>query len=157
MGTLLAQRPFGRGAAGYRLNFSSSPKATARAVLISSFSVVGSIGRPKVASQREVARAVREGNAFQHAPLISPRNQTAQLAYALRNRYFNHYPLGKGRIAAGAGGERGVINRFYNHHLGSVRRQPRGCFCIHAPRSEQSYQHRAVSGPLGVGPPTARR
>ena len=29
-------------------------------------------------SQREVARAVREGNAFQHAPLISPRNQTAQ-------------------------------------------------------------------------------
>ena len=62
-----------------------------------------------------------------------------------------------GRVAAGVGGERGLFTRFSNRHQVSVRRQPRGSFGSYAPRCKQSYQHRAVSGPLWVGPPTARR
>ena len=89
-------------------------------------------------------------------PLASQPDSLARLAYALRNRFFNHFALCWAR-SAGAGGERGLFTRFSNRHQVSVRRQPRGSFGSYAPRCKQSYQHRAVSGPLWVGPPTARR
>ena len=79
-----------------------------------------------------------------------------RLAYALRNRFFNRNPMERAR-SAGVGVERGLSTRFSNRHQVFVRRQPRGSFGSYAPRCKQSYQHRAVSGPLWVGPPTARR
>ena len=42
-----------------------------------------------------------------------------------------------GRVAAGAGVERGLPTRFSNRHLVSVRRQPRGSFGINAPDCKQ--------------------
>ena len=42
-----------------------------------------------------------------------------------------------GRVAAGAGVERGLSTRFSNRHLVSVRRQPRGSFGINAPDCKQ--------------------
>ena len=102
---------------GYRLNFSSSPKATARAVLVS-FSL--SLGNANARPRRE-----------RDNPTASQPDSLARLAYALRNRFFNRNPLRRAR-GAGVGDERGLSTRFSNHQKVSIRRQPRGSFGANA-------------------------
>lgn len=69
-------------------------------------------------------------------PPASQPDPNARLAFALRNHFFNHFALCWAR-GAGAGGERGLSTRFFNRYKVSVRRQPRGCFCIYAPDCKQ--------------------
>ena len=103
---------------GYRLNFSSSPKATARAVLVS-FSL-----------SLEIANADPEENGTTH----SPRNPTPSLGLlthsATASSTITHL---KGRMRGGGWRRKGTFTRFSNHHHESIRRQPRGSFGSYAP------------------------
>ena len=103
---------------GYRLNFSSSPKATARAVLVS-FSL-----------SLEIANADPEENGTTH----SPRNPTPSLGLlthsATASSTITHL---KGRMRGGGWRRKGTFTRFSNHHQESIRRQPRGGFGSYAP------------------------
>ena len=84
-------------------------------------------------------------------PTASQPEPNARLAFALRNRFFNHFALCWAR-GAGAGVspdhreprsgryevcERGLSTRFSNHHQEFIRRQPRGSFGINAPDCKQ--------------------
>ena len=82
-------------------------------------------------------------------PLASQPDSLARLAYALRNRFFNHFALCWAR-SAGVGGERGLFTRFSNHHHVSVRRQPRGSFGINA-WLQTELPTAGASPALGVG------
>ena len=95
---------------------------------------------------------------MKHRPRREWDNQTAsqpepnaRLAFAFRNRFFNHFALCWAR-GAGAGVspdhreprsgryevcERGLSTRFSNHHQEFIRRQPRGSFGINAPDCKQ--------------------
>ena len=143
-------RPHRARLGGYRLNFSSSPKATARAVLVSfSLSFLRRLGAPKKPlSFRFQFPAAAFCSAFPPPPTTN--HQTNPSCFRASSTASSTALICKAAYAAGVGVERGLSTRFSNHHHVSVRRQPRGSFGSNATLANRCCQQPRVSGLLGA-------